>query len=150
MVFQLCLMCGSRYNCHTLCLGARPRYNLVVDEDVKKPNKQTNESSACWASHSSPFLSPVSLSSISVCLSVYLSLSLCLCLCLCLSVCLSLSRYTLIHVCYSLSINQFICLSLNRSRYLSTNIPTYLVIYPIIRKFTNISCHCKLVFYLLI
>ena len=23
------------------CLGARPRYNLVVDEDVKKPNKQT-------------------------------------------------------------------------------------------------------------
>ena len=22
------------------CLGARPRYNLVVDEDVKKPNKQ--------------------------------------------------------------------------------------------------------------
>ena len=24
------------------CLGARPRYNLVVDEDVKKPNKQTN------------------------------------------------------------------------------------------------------------
>ena len=25
----------------TLCLGARPRYNLVVDEDVKKPTKQT-------------------------------------------------------------------------------------------------------------
>ena len=25
------------------CLGARPRYNLVVDEDVKKPNKQTNK-----------------------------------------------------------------------------------------------------------
>ena len=24
----------------TLCLGARPQYNLVVDEDVKKPNKQ--------------------------------------------------------------------------------------------------------------
>ena len=23
------------------CLGARPRYNLVVDEDIKKPNKQT-------------------------------------------------------------------------------------------------------------
>ena len=23
------------------CLGARPRYNLVVDEDVKKPNKQS-------------------------------------------------------------------------------------------------------------
>ena len=23
-----------------LCLGARPRYNLVVDEDVKKPTKQ--------------------------------------------------------------------------------------------------------------
>ena len=27
------------------CLGARPRYNLVVDEDVKKPNKQTNKAS---------------------------------------------------------------------------------------------------------
>ena len=26
------------------CLGARPRYNLVVDEDVKKSNKQTNKS----------------------------------------------------------------------------------------------------------
>ena len=25
------------------CLGARPRYNLVVDEDVKKPTKQTNK-----------------------------------------------------------------------------------------------------------
>ena len=24
------------------CLGARPRYNLVVDEDVKKPNNQPN------------------------------------------------------------------------------------------------------------
>ena len=31
MVSQLCL----------ICLGARPRYNLVVDGDVKKPNKQT-------------------------------------------------------------------------------------------------------------
>ena len=26
-----------------LCLGARPRYSLVVDEDVKKPTKQTNK-----------------------------------------------------------------------------------------------------------
>ena len=25
-----------------LCLGARSRYNLVVDKDIKKPNKQTN------------------------------------------------------------------------------------------------------------
>ena len=24
-------------------LGTRPRYNLVVDEDVKKPNQQTNK-----------------------------------------------------------------------------------------------------------
>ena len=39
MVSQLCLM----YNCQTLCLGARPRYSLVVDEDVKKPNKQTSD-----------------------------------------------------------------------------------------------------------
>ena len=26
--------------CQTLCLGARPRYSLVVDEDVKKPTNQ--------------------------------------------------------------------------------------------------------------
>ena len=37
MVSQLCLMCGSTLN----CLGARPRYNLVVDEDIKKPTNQT-------------------------------------------------------------------------------------------------------------
>ena len=29
------------------CLGARPRYNLVVDEDVKKPNKP-NQSGISW------------------------------------------------------------------------------------------------------
>ena len=40
MVSQLCLMCGSTLNCQTLCLGTRPRYNLVVDEDVKKPTNQ--------------------------------------------------------------------------------------------------------------
>ena len=34
---------AARKNCQTLCLGARPRYNLVIDEDVKKPNKQTNK-----------------------------------------------------------------------------------------------------------
>ena len=34
---------AARKNCQTLCLGARPRYNLVVDEDVKKPTKQTNK-----------------------------------------------------------------------------------------------------------
>ena len=39
MVSQLCLMFGSTQNFQTLCLGARPRYGLVVDEDVKKPNK---------------------------------------------------------------------------------------------------------------
>ena len=27
----------------TLCLGTRPRYNLVVDEDIKKPTKQTKQ-----------------------------------------------------------------------------------------------------------
>ena len=36
-------MCGSTLYCQTLCLGARPRYNLVVDEDVKKASKQTNK-----------------------------------------------------------------------------------------------------------
>ena len=36
------LMCGNTLNCQTLCLGAHPRYNLVVDMDVNKPNKQTN------------------------------------------------------------------------------------------------------------
>ena len=40
MVSQLCLMCGSTLNCQTLCPGARPRYSLVVDEDVKKPTNQ--------------------------------------------------------------------------------------------------------------
>ena len=35
-------MCGSTLNCQTLCLGAYLRYSLVVDEDVKKPTKQTN------------------------------------------------------------------------------------------------------------
>ena len=40
MVSQLCLMCDSTLNCQTLCLGARPRYSLVVDEDVKKPTNQ--------------------------------------------------------------------------------------------------------------
>ena len=40
MVSKLCLMCGSTLNCQTLCLGARPRYSLVVDEDVKKPTNQ--------------------------------------------------------------------------------------------------------------
>ena len=43
MVSQLCLMCGSTQNCQTLCLGARPRYGLVVDEDVKKPNKKNKK-----------------------------------------------------------------------------------------------------------
>ena len=43
MVSQLCLMCGSTQNCQTLCLGARPRYGLVIDEDVKKPTNQTNK-----------------------------------------------------------------------------------------------------------
>ena len=47
MVSQLCLMCGSKLNCLMLCLGARPRYNLVVDEDVKKPTNQTNKSTCC-------------------------------------------------------------------------------------------------------
>ena len=43
MVFLLCLVCGSTYNCQTLCLGARLRHSIVVDEDVKKPTKQTNK-----------------------------------------------------------------------------------------------------------
>ena len=33
-------MCGSTLNCQTLCPAARPRYSLVVDEDVKKPTNQ--------------------------------------------------------------------------------------------------------------
>ena len=44
MVSQLCLMCGSTLNCQTLCLEARPRYSLVVDEDVKKPTNQPTNS----------------------------------------------------------------------------------------------------------
>ena len=33
---------AARKNCQTLCLGARLRYNLVVNEDIKKPTKQTS------------------------------------------------------------------------------------------------------------
>ena len=40
MVSQLCLMGGSTVNCQILCPGARPRYSLDVDEDVKKPANQ--------------------------------------------------------------------------------------------------------------
>ena len=29
-----------------LCLGAPPRYSLVVDEDAKKPNNHTREGSS--------------------------------------------------------------------------------------------------------
>ena len=43
MVSQLCLMCGSTSNCQTICLGARPRYMLVFDVDVKKPTNQPNK-----------------------------------------------------------------------------------------------------------
>ena len=43
MVSQLCLMCGRTLNCQTLFLGAHVQYKLVVDEDVKKSNKQTNK-----------------------------------------------------------------------------------------------------------
>ena len=42
---MVCLMCGSTWNWQTLCLGAGPRYNLVVDEDVKKPNKPNQAAS---------------------------------------------------------------------------------------------------------
>ena len=34
---------AARKDCQTLCLGAPPRYSLVVDEDVKKPTNQTNK-----------------------------------------------------------------------------------------------------------
>ena len=47
MVSQLYLMCGSTLNYQTSCLGARPRYNLVVDEDVKKPTNQPTNLSVC-------------------------------------------------------------------------------------------------------
>ena len=41
MVSQLCLVAARKID---ISLGTRPRYDLAVDEDVKKPNKQTNES----------------------------------------------------------------------------------------------------------
>ena len=46
MVSQLCLMWGSTQHCQTLCLGACPRYNLVVDEDVKTPNQPNKQKSS--------------------------------------------------------------------------------------------------------
>ena len=74
MVSQLCVMCGSTLNCQTLCLGARPRYNLVVDEDVKKPtnqptnqlttqkeNKTKGESGRSLCSHALLFKIPISM-----------------------------------------------------------------------------------------
>ena len=54
MVFQLCLVCGSTLNFQTLCLGACPRYNLVVDEDVKKPTNQLCVSLSIYLSDSFP------------------------------------------------------------------------------------------------
>ena len=41
------------------CLGARPRYNLVVDGDVKKPNKQTNKPYFC-SLYDNPFFQTLS------------------------------------------------------------------------------------------
>ena len=99
MVSQLCLMCGSTYNCQTLCLGARLRYSLVVDEDVKKQtNKQALFSSASLSLYpyllspsiaichplSSLFSPPPSLTSFSLSLSSSLSPSPSLSLSLCL------------------------------------------------------------------
>ena len=43
MFSRLCLVCGSTYNCQTLCIRARPRYSLVVNEDVKKTAKRPNK-----------------------------------------------------------------------------------------------------------
>ena len=42
-VSPLYLMCGNTYNCQTSGLGTCSRYSRVVDEDVKKPTKHTNE-----------------------------------------------------------------------------------------------------------
>ena len=41
MVSQLCFVCGSS-------LGTRPRYNLVVDEDVKKRKKKNHGTPQSW------------------------------------------------------------------------------------------------------
>ena len=43
MVFPLCLVCGMQhFKLSDFSLGTRPRYSLVVDDDVKKRNNQTN------------------------------------------------------------------------------------------------------------
>ena len=39
----LFLVCGSTYKMSVASLRARPRYSLVVDEDVKKPTQQTKK-----------------------------------------------------------------------------------------------------------
>ena len=41
MVSPICLVCGSTKKLSDLSLGTRPWYSLVVDENVKKRNKQT-------------------------------------------------------------------------------------------------------------
>ena len=35
---------GQHVELSDVSLGARPRYSLAVDKDVKKPNKETNKS----------------------------------------------------------------------------------------------------------
>ena len=49
MVSQLCLVCGKHVKLSDVSLWTRPRYSLVVDEDVKKPNKQSNTPAATVA-----------------------------------------------------------------------------------------------------
>ena len=45
--FRSCLVCGSTQKVSDISLGTRPRYSLVVEEDVKKPTNQTNKALAC-------------------------------------------------------------------------------------------------------
>ena len=64
------------------CLRARPRYNLVVDEDVKKPTKQTNKQTLSLYFLSTCFVLPVCFFATSVshlhnlCLSFHLNMHL--------------------------------------------------------------------------
>ena len=43
MVSQLCLVCGSTHKLSDVSLGTRPRYSLVVEEDVKKLTNRTKD-----------------------------------------------------------------------------------------------------------
>ena len=113
MVYQLCLMCGCTQNCKTLCLGTRPRYSLVVDEDFKKLNKLTFPISLSFSLSPPPSLSLISYPPISLNLCLLISLYLSPYLSLSFSFFLSSSPYLSLSFSFSVSLSISLSLSLS-------------------------------------